>query len=86
MPELRLPTRTAGVRLHPALMLLLVSATLGSLLGGCSGGDFGRTRGDFRNDDMHRWLGAEATGSVGLTASQFQLTANERQLRDFAYP
>jgi hypothetical protein len=58
----------------------------GLALAGCSGGDFGRTREDFRNDDMHRWLGAEATGSVGLKASQFQLTDGERQLRDQAYP
>ncbi|WP_298104195.1 hypothetical protein [Bradyrhizobium sp.] len=58
----------------------------GLLLGACSGGDFGRTREDFRNDDMHRWMGAEATGSVGLRASQFQLTDDERQLRDRAYP
>ena len=56
------------------------------MLGGCSGGDFGRTREDFRNDDMHRWIGAEATGSVGLRPSQFQLTDDERQLRDLAYP
>ena len=59
---------------------------MGAALGGCSGGDFGRTRADMRNDDMHRWLGAEATGSVGLKPSQFQLTENERQLRDLAYP
>jgi hypothetical protein len=39
-----------------------------------------------RNDDMHRWIGAEATGSVGLRPSQFQLTDAERQLRDLAYP
>src|SRR6202020_223963 len=65
-----------------ALMLL----TSGLMLAGCSGGDFGRTREDFRNDDMHRWLAAEATGSVGLKASQFQLTDVERQLRDQAYP
>src|SRR4029079_18845666 len=82
MPEMCHPIRTAGLRSLPALILILVGATLG----GCSGGDFGRTRGDFRNDDMHRWLGAEATGSVGLKASQFQLTENERQLRDLAYP
>src|SRR6201992_3540246 len=66
----------------PALMLL----TSGLMLAGCSGGDFGRTRSDFRNDDMHRWLGAEATGSLKMTPSQFQLTENERQLRDLAYP
>src|SRR3954454_13265285 len=86
MPELHFPTRTAGVRFLPALTLLFVSAAALSFLGGCSGGDFARTRGDFRNDDMHRWLGAEATGSVGLKASQFQLSENERQLRDLAYP
>jgi hypothetical protein len=63
-------------------MLFLIGATLC----GCSGGDLGRTRQDFLNDDMHRWIGAEATGSVGLGASQFQLTDNERLLRDLAYP
>ena len=82
MPELRHPIRTAGLRSLPAFMLILICTALG----GCSGGDFGRTRGDFRNDDMHRWLGAEATGSVGLKASAFQLSEYERQLRDLAYP
>src|SRR5437899_3607841 len=82
MPETCLPIRTTGLRSHPALVLFLI----GAALGGCSGGDFGRTRQDFRNDDMHRWLGAEATGSVGLSASRFQLTDSERLLRDLAYP
>jgi len=68
--------------MSPVLTLLLAGMTLGA----CSGGDFGRTRQDFLNDDMHRWLGAEATSSVGLRPSQFQLTDNERQLRDLAYP
>jgi hypothetical protein len=83
MPAMRLPTRT-GKRIQiasPALMLLLAT-----MLGGCSGGDFGRTRADLRNDDMHGWIGAEATASVGLHPSQFQLTDYERQLRDLAYP
>ncbi|MEZ2141216.1 hypothetical protein AAE026_02740 [Bradyrhizobium sp. DN5] len=65
-----------------AVMLTL----LGAALGACSGGDFGRTRADMRSDDMHRWLGAEVTSSVGLKPSQFQLTDEERQLRDLAYP
>ena len=64
----------------------LTLVLLGLALGGCSGGDFGRTREDFRNDDMHRWMGGEVTGSVGLRPSQFQLTDYERQLRDQAYP
>jgi hypothetical protein len=68
--------------LTSALMLALLSAALGA----CSGGDFGRTRADMRSDDMHRWLGAEVTSSVGIRASQFQLTDEERQLRDLAYP
>jgi hypothetical protein len=78
-----LPSRSTGIRRsRPVFALLLI----GAALGGCSGGDFGRTRADFRNDDMHRWLGAEATGSIGLRPSQFQLTEQERQLRDLAYP
>jgi len=66
----------------PALTLVL----LGFALAGCSGGDLGRTRREFLNDDMHSWVGSEATGSVGLAPSQFQLTDYERQLRDLAYP
>jgi hypothetical protein len=82
MPEAH-PSRAAGIRRSfPALAVCLI----GAALGGCSGGDFGRTRQDMRSDDMHRWLGAEVTGSVGVKASQFQLTEYERQLRDLAYP
>ncbi len=84
MPETCFPIRTRRISrcAGPAIALLLI----GAALAGCSGGDFGRTRQDFRNDDMHRWLGIEATGSVGLPASEFQLTDVERQLRDLAYP
>jgi len=84
MPETWVPIRTRRKVwcASPVLTLLLLSGALG----GCSGGDFGRTRQDFLNDDMHRWIGGEATASVGLRASQFQLTDNERQLRDLAYP
>src|ERR1700716_854866 len=84
MPETCFPIRTTWQALipPPALALLVIGMTLG----GCSGGDFGRTREDFRNDDMHRWLGGEVTGSVGLRRSKFQLTENERLLRDLAYP
>ncbi len=84
MPEPWLPIRTRRkARDLSAALILLVT---GAALADCSGGDFGRTREDFRNDDMHRWIGGEATGSIGLRASQFQLTDNERQLRDLAYP
>lgn len=55
-------------------------------LAGCAGGDLGRTRSSSLNDDMHRWIGVEAVGSIGKRASDFQLTDNERLLRDFAHP
>jgi hypothetical protein len=77
MPAWSSPSRTAST---------IVCLLLGITLAGCSGGDFGRVRQDGLNDDMHRWMGAEATGSIGLHASRFQLTDNERQLRDLAYP
>src|SRR3954454_14008652 len=77
---------SAGRRHTNSGRLLAAPLLLALLLGGCASGDFGRTRADARNDDMHRWIGAEATGSVGLRASAFQLTDNERQLRDLAHP
>src|SRR5882762_6672641 len=84
MPELSTQIRTR-LRRPPAILLAL-PLLAAAMLGGCAGGDFGRTRGDFRNDDMHRWIGSEATASVGLRASQYQLTDKERLLRDLAYP
>jgi hypothetical protein len=71
-----------SIRYLTPVLLLFIGATLGA----CSGGDFGRARADMLNDDMHRWVGAEATSSIGLKPSQFQLTDAERQLRDLAYP
>src|SRR3954452_4738022 len=72
-------------QIRPVVTALML-AVLGATLAACSGGDFGRTRADMRSDDMHRWLGAEVTSSVGLKPSQFQLSDQERQLRDLAYP
>src|ERR1700753_793857 len=77
---------TPAHRLSRTSIFLVALLATAFALGGCSGGTCGRTREDFRNDDMHRWLGTEATGSVGMKASQFQLTDGERQLRDQAYP
>ena len=84
MPETCFPIR--ATRQPPVSRPVLALLLTGMALGGCSGGDFGRTRQDFLSDDMHRWIGGEATGSVGLHPSQFQLTDYERQLRDLAYP
>jgi hypothetical protein len=84
MPDMSTRIRTR-LRLPPAILVAL-PLLAAAMLGGCAGGDFGRTRENARNDDMHRWLGIEATGSVGLRASQYQLTDKERLLRDLAFP
>lgn len=83
MSMMRPPNRT---RLRPTEPILAAAILLGTMLGGCAGGDFGRTRNNAVTDDMHRWIGVEATGSVGKASSNFQLTDIERQLRDQAYP
>jgi len=51
----------------------------------CPSGDFDRTRDSFYHEDMHAWVGGEATQSLGGIPSQFQLTDYERNLRDLAY-
>jgi hypothetical protein len=79
------PLAMPGLKRSPLTSLVSV-ILLGMTLAACSGGDFGRVRQDARNDDMHRWMGAEATGSIGRQPSRFQLTENERLLRDLAYP
>src|SRR3954467_9080629 len=84
MPELSTQIRTR-LRLPPAILLAL-SLLATAALGGCAGGDFGRTREHARNDNMHGWLGMGATASLGLRASQYQLTDKERLLRDLAFP
>lgn len=80
MPEMLAPKRRQ-LRLR-SICFAIVSLAVS----GCSGGDFGRVRQDALSDDMHRWIGVEATSSIGAPASHFQLTDDERQLRDLAYP
>jgi len=65
--------------------LLSVSLLVTAALGGCASGDFGRTRTNALSDDAHRWLGVEATASIGLPSSQFQLNENERLMRDLGF-
>jgi hypothetical protein len=71
---------------HRRPALIVAAAAVSATLGGCAGGDLGRTRPSALNDDMHRWIGAEAVNSVGRNGSAFQLSENERLLRDLAYP
>lgn len=83
MPRSSTADRIRSWRCAP---LTLSAMLLSAALCGCAGGDFGRTRASALNDDMHRWIGVEAVNSVGKRASQFQLSDNERLLRDLAYP
>jgi hypothetical protein len=52
------------------------------LLTGCAG-DFGELKPQLVSPGIHDWVAADATGSI---PSSFQLTDDERQLRDLAYP
>jgi hypothetical protein len=56
-----------------------------ALLGGCgtTNGDFGEVRPTLVSDDIHDWVGSYASARA---SSKFELTDDERQLRDLAYP
>ena len=43
----------------------------------CPSDDFGRTRSTFYHEDMHKWIGAEATASLAVSP-HIQLTDLER--------
>jgi hypothetical protein len=49
-------------------------------------GDFGRLRPELVTDDIHDWVGRDAVASIGLPASVYPLTDDERALRDLAFP
>jgi hypothetical protein len=63
---------------------LFVLAAL-SLLGGCANGDFGEVRPLLVSDNVHDWMGPAAVAGRG-TPSIYELTDDERELRDLAYP
>jgi hypothetical protein len=57
------------------------------VLSGCSStGDFGRLNQELVTDDIHAWVGEEAATSVGAPISAYNLTDDERTLRDLAFP
>ena len=73
-------TRALSWRRH-----VLVAAMI-SLLGGCGtpNHDFGEVRPTLVSDGIHDWIGPYASGSI--KESKLDLTDDERQLRDLAYP
>jgi hypothetical protein len=57
------------------------------VLSGCSStGDFGRLNQALVTDDIHAWVGEEAAVSAGAPISAYNLTDDERALRDLAFP
>jgi hypothetical protein len=57
-----------------------------SLLGGCTNGDFGEVQPTLVRDDIHDWVALDAIAGRPIWPSRFELTDDERQLRDLAYP
>jgi hypothetical protein len=59
-----------------------------SLLAGCGtpDTDFGRVRPSLVSDKVHDWVGPAADARVGAVPSAFELTDDERGLRDLAFP
>jgi hypothetical protein len=70
------------------IRILHCGAILGLLwLAGCgTNTDFGRVRPTLVRDDIHAWVGQEAAIANGFPASMYNLTDEERLLRDLAYP
>lgn len=57
-----------------------------SLLAGCANGDFKDVKPYLVRDDIHDWVASDAIVGTDTTRSGYELTDDERQLRDLAFP
>lgn len=58
-----------------------------TLLAGCGmQGDFGELNRTLVRDDIHDWVGRDDRAGEPISPSSFDLTDDERQLRDLAFP
>lgn len=71
---------------HPVWRRSVLVLALTGILAGCANGDFDRVRPLLVRDEIHDWVGREAVETQGIPPSEFQVTDDERQLRDLAYP
>ncbi len=81
MCSVPLPLRR-GFLWHPTIIALAAAA----LLSGCANGDFQEVRPTLVRDDIHDWVGRDAVTAQGAKPSRYELTDDERALRDLAYP
>ena len=56
------------------------------LLSGCANSDFGEVRPFLVTDGIHDWGGPAAIAGTKASPSNLELTGDERELRDLAYP
>lgn len=74
-------TRAPVWRRHLAALAVL------ALLAGCATqGDFGEVHSTMVRDDIHDWLSLDAIAGRPTFPSSFELTDDERLLRDLSYP
>jgi hypothetical protein len=79
----RASPRRREIRATPAVLAVLALVALA----GCSSiGDFGRLDDALVTDDIHAWVGEEAATNAGAPISAYNLTDDERTLRDLAFP
>jgi hypothetical protein len=72
-------------RAPPLRRFIVIFAAL-PLLAGCANGDFQEVRPSLVRDDIHDWLGSDALIGTNVSPSGFEMTDDERQLRDLAFP
>ena len=74
-------TRASWLRRIFALAALLLLAACGT-----PNGDFGEVRSTLVRDNIHDWLSVDATAGIPGSPSMFEVTDDERALRDLGYP
>lgn len=81
-----MPNSRPRARLRPIWRHGVFAFAALSLLAGCANGDFKEIKPYLVRDDIHDWVGRDAVIGTNGRESDFQLTDDERQLRDLAFP